>query len=247
MNISMRLNQRVTDLIQAAGKTLGMQITRSDNSLEAKRQRVLETLSIDMLLDVGANIGNYALEVRRNGFRAKIISFEPIFEVFELLRQTSSGDSQWICHHLALGEKDAESEINVSRNFASSSLLTVTNLSTEAEQGTAITRREKIRIARLDSLRSSLMAPSDRIYMKVDVQGFEKQVLAGATETLTQIEAIEIELTLVELYSKQTLMAEMLSLLDALGFLPVWLERGFKDPRTGHLLQMDGIFIRRQR
>ncbi len=57
--------------------------------------------------------------------------------------------------------------------------------------------------------------------MKVDVQGFEKQVLAGAVETMAQIEAVEIELSLVELYTNQTLMPEMLSNLTALGFRPV--------------------------
>lgn len=82
--------------------------------------------------------------------------------------------------------------------------------------------------------------------MKVDVQGFEKQVLAGAVETIAQIEAVEIELSLVELYTNQTLMPEMLSNLTALGFGPVWLDRGFKDPKTGYLLQMDGIFIKKR-
>jgi hypothetical protein len=121
----MKLNHRVTDVIQAAGTRLGLQIARSENLLEAKRQRVLETLSIDVLLDVGANVAKYAREVRRNGFTAKIVSFEPVFEAFSRLQQTSSRDPQWTCHHLTLGEQDAQSEIKVSHNFASSSLLDV--------------------------------------------------------------------------------------------------------------------------
>ena len=241
----MKVSHKVSDLIQAAGKRLGLHITRSENSLELKRQRVLEALSINVVLDVGANVGNYARELRRNGFQAKIISFEPILEVFERLRESTADDPQWSCHNLALGEEDAQTAINVSHNFVSSSLLEVTGISTSAQQATAINRRERIQVTRLDSLRSTMLAPSDRVYMKVDVQGFEKQVLAGAVETMAQIEAVEIELSLVDLYTNQTLMPEMLSNLTALDFHPVWFERGFKDPKTGYLLQMDGIFIKK--
>lgn len=241
----MKLGHKVTSLIQAGGKRLGLHIVRSENTLERKRQRVLEALSINVVLDVGANVGNYGRDLRRNGFEAKIISFEPILEVFGQLRQATAGDPQWTCHNLALGEEEAQTSINVSHNFVSSSLLEVTGVSTAAEQATAFNRRERIRVTKLDSLRSTILAPSDRVYMKVDVQGFEKQVLAGAVETIAQIDAVEIELSLVELYTNQTLMPEILSNLIALGFHLVWLERGFKDPKTGYLLQMDGIFIKK--
>jgi FkbM family methyltransferase len=243
----MKVSRRVTALIQAGGKRLGLHITRSENTLEVKRQRVLEALSINVVLDIGGNVGNYARELRRNGFRGKIISFEPILEIFEQLREATAGDPQWSCYNLALGDDEAQTAINVSHNFVSSSLLEVTGASTSAEQATAITRRENIRVTRLDSLRSIILAPSDRVYMKVDVQGFEKQVLVGAVETMAQIEAVEMELSLVELYANQTLMPEMLCNLTALGFYPVWLDRGFKDPKTGYLLQMDGIFIKKSR
>ncbi len=111
----MKVSQKVTSLIQAGGKRLGLYIIRSENTLERKRQRVLEALSINVVLDVGANVGNYGRELRRNGFGARIISFEPILEVFAQLRAATVGDPQWSCYNLALGEKEAQTEINVSQ------------------------------------------------------------------------------------------------------------------------------------
>lgn len=238
------MNARVTGLIQSAGKRFGLHITRAENTIELKRQRLLEALSVTLFLDVGAYVGHYARGVRRHGFAGKIVSFEPILEAFELLQDATADDPQWSCHNVALGNEDATATINVSHNLVSSSLFEVTRASTEAHQATAIAEQQTVRIVKLDSLRSTLLTPRDRVYLKIDVQGFEKQVLAGAAETLAQVAAIEVELSLVELYLNQTLMPEMLAALAALNFRPVWFERGFKDPKSGHLLQMDGIFLR---
>jgi hypothetical protein len=78
----------------------------------------------------------------------------------------------------------------------------------------------------------------------MDVQGFEKEVLAGARQSLGQVRSIEIELSLAELYKEQPLIGEMLQLLTALQFSPVWLSRGFSDPVSRDLLQVDCLLVR---
>lgn len=240
----MNLNHKVSDFVQRLGAAAGMHVTRIDNTLPRKRERVLSDLGIDLVLDIGANEGHWVDEVRRHGWAGPVISFEPIDAVFAALQQRCKGDAAWQGLHMALGDSDGTSVINVSHNLVSSSLLPVTSTSVEAFGATAIKARETITVRRLDSLCQEVLAGRERAYAKIDVQGFERQVLEGARGVLPQLLAIELELSLVELYAGQPLLPQMMAFASTLGFKPVWLERGFKDPNTGYLLQMDGIFIR---
>ena len=240
----MTLNHRITDLVQKLGTAFGVHVTRADNTLPFKRQSLMHQLGIDVVLDVGANVGNYAAELRAHGFDGRIVSFEPISEVYAELARQRARDPRWRGMQMALGDVDGQTEINVSHNLVSSSLLKVTKTSVAAASSTAIRTVESIRVARLDTVRQDLLKPGERVYMKIDVQGFERQVLAGAAASLEAVAALELELSLVELYAGQALMPEMMNLAGSLGYRPAWLERGFKDPANGHLLQMDGIFLR---
>jgi FkbM family methyltransferase len=241
----MRLGHRVTDLIQRFGQSFGLHLTRVENTLPFKRHRFIRDLKITLVLDVGANVGTYAQALRSGGFAGRIASFEPIAEAFSLLREVMHRDRLWFGRHLALGDVVGNAWIHVSHNVVSSSLLKVTEASVDAYQSSATNTTEQISITRLDSVLPEFLASGDRIYLKLDVQGFERQVLLGAEQSFAHIEAIELELSLVELYEGQALLPEMFQLLDELGYEPAWLERGFKDASTGRLLQMDGIFIRR--
>lgn len=241
----MKIHHKATDVLQHIGQKLGLHLTRVENTLPRKRQRFLGDLGIDTVLDIGANIGGYVAELRRHGYRGRIVSFEPIAHVHAQLQAACQGDSRWQGVQAALGDSDGAAQINVSHNDVSSSLLTVTANSVDAAGATAIQRTEAIRVARLDSIASELFPAEARVYAKIDVQGFERQVLQGARGVLPQIHALELELSLVELYAGQGLIADMIAMASSLGYQPVWLERGFKDPRNGRLLQMDGIFLRR--
>jgi len=238
------INHQITDWVQGTGRRLGLYITRLENTLPRKRQTLLHQQRVDLVLDIGANAGQYADDLRQNGYRGSIASFEPIGRVFRELQTRHQADGCWQGRQMALGDSDGASQINVSQNLVSSSLLEVTPTSVSAVGATAMETTETIQVRRLDTLRPELMPPAARAYMKVDVQGFERQVLQGAVASLAQVVAIEVELSLVELYAGQALMPEMMQLLAGLGYRPVWLERGFKDPNSGYLLQMDGIFLR---
>lgn len=240
----MSINQKFTDLVQSFGAAAGLHITRIDNTLPHKRKRILAELGIDVVLDVGANEGHWVNEVRRYGWSGPIVSFEPIAAAHAKLLSRCQGDVGWKGFRVALGDKDASSEINVAHNLVSSSLLTVTANSVNVASATAVNNRETITVRRLDSLSEEVLSGRRRAYVKIDVQGYERQVLDGALGVLPQVCAIELELSLVELYSGQKLMPQMMEFAASIGFKPVWLERGFKDSRTGYLLQMDGIFVR---
>ena len=80
--------------------------------------------------------------------------------------------------------------------------------------------------------------------LKMDIQGSEREAIAGAYETLDQVDVIECELTLRELYAGQTLLADMVVGFREAGFELCALQEAFKDPVCGETLQMDGLFVR---
>ena len=99
-------------------------------------------------------------------------------------------------------------------------------------------------IAKLDSVAKHYMTPESKLFIKIDTQGFEWQVLDGARETLQQACGVLCELSLVLLYDGQRLWRDIVDRLDGEGFMLWALQKDFTDPRTGQSLQMEGIFLR---
>lgn len=210
-----------------------------------RRNRWLEDLSITLLLDVGANVGQYAQEVWQHGYKNRMVSFEPLSAAFAKLQRSAKGNTQWQCLPLALGEADETREIHIAGNSGeSSSLLPMRERHVHAMPVSAYVGNETIQIARLDSLRSRLSSPDDAIWLKIDVQGYEHKVLDGASDLLAQVKAIEMELSLVPLYDDSPLLCESIAYLAGMGFQLIGVEDVFQDPRSAHTLQVNGVFER---
>jgi len=227
---------------------LGYDIVRADpgNSTHLQRAKITTSGAITVVLDVGANAGQWARRLRAEGYRGRIVSFEPLGEAFEELSRCGASDSGWITRRVALGDMDGQAQINVARNSCSSSLLPMLERHLKSSPESEYLGTEPVTTARLDSLRPDLLRSDDRAYLKLDVQGLELQVLLGADQTLEQVIAVEVELSLVPLYEGQALMPELVEHLAQRGFNLVALERAFSDPHTGQLLQLDGVFARRE-
>jgi FkbM family methyltransferase len=216
----------------------------ADNFSELKRIKIIEKQNIGLVLDIGASEGFYGKELREGGYKGRIISFEPLIESYKALQQRSSGDSQWDTFNLALGEEDGEVDMSVSGNVTSSSLLSMTDVHINALASSATIAKERINVRTLNSLIGKGISAEERIYMKVDVQGFEMFVLKGADKIFPQVQAIEMELSLAPLYQGGPLFLEMIRYLEKLGFALVSLSHVFSDAKTDQLLQVDGIFKR---
>lgn len=216
-------------------------------SFEQERRRILEERGVELLLDGGANEGQYARTIRATGFRGRIVSFEPLPSAHARLAGRSASDPAWDCLRVALGDVDGAAEIHVAQNSISSSLRAPAEVQLAAASGSRSVRTERVRVARLDSLVSELIEKGTVSYLKLDLQGFELQALRGAQATLEHTVAVECELSLVPLYEGQALFPEVMTWLDLAGFDLVALERAFTDPRSGKLLQLDGLFVRRER
>ncbi len=208
------------------------------------RSKMLSELEVDLVLDVGANTGQYGAGLRKFGYEGQILSFEPLSSAFHELQIRTMADNSWNCVHTALGVDSGELSINIAGNSVSSSLLPMLErheLSAPSSQYVGV---ETVCVERLDTVAQHVLVESRRPYLKIDTQGYEWQVLDGAPTTLLSVVAIEIELSLTPLYAGQPLLASMLERLAASGFRLAGMAPGFTDMKTGQTLQVDGVFIR---
>lgn len=207
---------------------------------------LLDHHHIDLVLDVGANIGEYARDLRESGYSGKIVSFEPLSSVHTALEKSSRQDPLWtVADRMAIGNFDGEIEINIAGNSSSSSVLGMLDSHVSAAPYSAYVGSELVQIRKLDTLAKDYMGDANSIYLKVDVQGFEKQVLEGASALMPRIKGLQLELSLVPLYEGQALFKEIIEQMEQLGFEINAIYPGFSDPNTGKMLQMDGIFFKK--
>ena len=204
----------------------------------------MASAGIELVFDVGANVGQYARSLRRMGYRGKIISFEPVRSVFEKLERKSKNDPHWCVRNMALGDQDGYAEINISRHSESSSMLPMLSSHTDVAPESAYMGKERITIRRLDSVIDELNDNLDNSCLKVDTQGFEGQVLDGAKNALSKVRLVQLEMSLVPLYAGESLFLDLTDRLLREGYKLVALEPGLSSPATGKLLQVDGIFRR---
>ncbi len=224
----------------------GYDLVRFDvsHSATARRMRLLRHYGIDLVLDVGANAGRYARDLRRTGYRGRIVSFEPLSSAYAGLARAAAQDPLWETVNVALGREHTTAQLHVARNSESSSLLEMLPRHVEAAPEAAYTDAETVAVRRLDDLFAAYDRASARVLLKIDAQGYERHILDGARQTLGRITGLQLEMSLVPLYEGETLFRPMIDLLAAQGFALMSIEPGFSDPVSGRLLQMDGLFFR---
>lgn len=209
------------------------------------RKKLLESNDIDTVLDVGANSGQYALELRKDlGYKNRIVSFEPLTSAYSLLKTNSARDNCWDIFNFALGNKEEKKNLNISGNSVSSSFLEMLPVHEKSAPESGYIDKETIEIKTLDSIFSSICIPENNIYLKIDTQGFESKVLQGAEKSLYKIDIVQMEMSLVPLYDGEILFNEMCMLMAKRGYSLFSIEPVFSDPETGQLLQLDGVFKR---
>lgn len=202
--------------------------------------RLLAHHQINVVLDVGANQGQFAIELRRQGYTGRIISFEPQAEVFRLLQQRARGDARWETLNLGLGEQDGELEMNI---FAVSDHGSMLNPIVSAT-APAVVARTRVPVRRLDSSWGDYCRPGDKVFLKLDVQGYEKMVIEGAAGCMDKIAGVQMEMSISPHYEAQPPWEEMLNSARSKGF-DLWkIEKGTWDPESGRESELDGIFFR---
>lgn len=230
----------IEDVVKRLGRRAGVEISHY-RPFGARRAAELADHSICTVMDVGANTGDYAAELRAFGYMKRIISFEPLAAAFSELENRARQDASWECFNFAVGNVDGEAAIHVASNLASSSLLEMTDEHRSGAPDVSFTGQERVTLQRLDSLALDIKPPA---MLKLDVQGYEHEVLKGARNTLPDITLVECELSIMRLYQGQPSIAEMIDSLCELGFELVDLEPIFFRQSDGRTLSVDGLFSR---
>ena len=235
-------------IIKKILRSTGLEIKRYNpsSSQNCQLEYALRKHKIDLVLDVGANVGQFAKSLREVGYNDRIVSFEPLIDAHRILSQAARSTKRWEVHErCAIGDMNGTIQINVSTNSVSSSVLPMLKEHSDAAPESAFTRSEETPIHTLDSVSARYMNSRNSTLIKIDTQGFEWQVLDGASETLKSARGIIIELSLVTLYSGQRLWQDIIARLETQGF-NIWsLNPAFVDPGDGKTLQLDGLFFRK--
>ena len=234
-------------LAKRAFRSAGLEVQRLRGAVseEAILRNVLRLTSPAALLDVGANVGQYARSARQLGFRGRIISFEPLSGAYAALSSAAHHDPGWvIAPRAALGRARGSATLNISQNAVSSSLLPMQSRVVVAAPAAGYVGTEAVSVYRLDELAQPLVPSTGWLMLKIDTQGYEREVLGGATGLIERIAALQVELSLMQLYAGAPSLGTMVSYIEDLGFEPFGLAAGFKDPGSGRQLQAEGFFVR---
>lgn len=235
-------------LLKKLFNKFGIEVHRLQPSSDFGAQIIaaMRKVDIDILFDIGANTGQFSKEIRNKGYNGKIVSFEPLTKAREKLIQESSKDSNWVIHdRTAIGDRNGFTDINISKNSYSSSILPMLNLHLNAAVDSKYIDTEKTPIITLDSVADTYLDKSSNCFIKIDTQGYETQVINGAFKTLKRAKGILCELSLFPLYEGQDLWRDLILRLEKEGFILWSLERGFTDNCDGRSLQMDGLFLKK--
>jgi FkbM family methyltransferase len=234
--------------VKSLARRAGVDVRRHDpwDSPAARRTRLLAGNDFELVLDVGANTGQYGRELRERGYVNDIVSFEPGADAFSQLEHATAGDARWRCLRIALGEARGTRPLNIATNEgASSSFLALTRTHESSAPLVTYAGAETVEMAALDDLAGDLLPATGLVWLKLDAQGYELRILEGAAQALSRIGAVEVELSLVELYAGQPLFDEVLRFVQEAGFQTADVSPEFVHPVTGRMLQANLVALRR--
>jgi len=202
---------------------------------------VLRSLKVDGIIDVGANRGQFTLACRLAKPGVAVVAFEPIPDEASTFRRVHSQASGVTLIESALGESTGTATLHLSKSADSSSLLPIGQRQTECFRDTAEVGTIQVTVNRLDDLANHWHGRSSQL-LKLDVQGYELNVLRGAVQTLGACKFVYAECSEVELYEGQALKHEVSDFLKSKGFV----EKGMFNPeyQQSKLIQADYLFER---
>ena len=206
---------------------------------------LMENHQISHVFDVGANAGQYSNRLLDEGYRGKITSFEPLQPVHQELLKSTHRHPHWnAAEVMAIGGEVGETEINVSPHSDMSSLLDMTSETKKNLSSTQYSGTQKVRVETIDSIIDTYSDSKDRIYLKVDTQGFEYQVLLGAEKSLSRIVGVQLEMSLKAMYEGEKSYKELIQYLEERDFILKCIKPGYFCKHQKQMLQIDGIFYK---
>jgi len=233
-------------LSEGARTRLKSQMIRRITRQPLLEERVVRrALAADLttVLDIGANRGQYAQRLRSLGWTGAIHSFEPLNEIRSLVERIAARDPKHQVYPFGLGEASADMTINIASNRGASSSLLDFDSVMETDLKITCMGTETVRIERLDRALDDMDVDPGRCLLKIDTQGFERQVIEGAGARLIEFPMIFLEVSLRRNYKGEPLFDEMVAYLSEKGFQVADMEPSVFLP-TGIPMQCDLLCIK---
>ncbi len=233
---------RYLDVVRNIARRAGYDIRRAGDHIYKRPIDFINSRNIDLVLDVGANIGQYGASLRKGGYAGTIVSFEPMLAAYQELAARSKDDNRWIIFNMAIGAKDGTASINVSKSSDFSSILKQTAEATRFDPNAEAVGSEAVTVAKLDNIFHTL-PPSNAAFLKIDTQGYEQQVLFGASKCLPAFLGVQMEMSLIHLYEGTWQFHEAVKYMSDIGFeisniIPV----NYDHEDTASLVEIDCVF-----
>ncbi|MGY1582006.1 FkbM family methyltransferase [Streptomyces sp. MN13] len=208
---------------------------------------MLDLYRVNCVFDVGANAGQYARRLRRLGYTGRIVSFEPTADAFARLKDAARDDPDWHVHHCGLGREDTVSTIHTGWNTMNS-LLPPSDYGRDRYRRFATTRTEQIEIRRLDGVMEKALdgIEEPRPYLKMDTQGYDLEVFAGAGERVADFVGLQSEVAVLRLYEGSPRMSEAIAVYEAGGFEVTGMYPVTREAATGRVVEFDCVMMRAQ-
>ncbi|HEX5506079.1 MAG TPA: FkbM family methyltransferase [Thermomicrobiales bacterium] len=235
-------------LVRKCVRSFGYDLARAkpDRSLGLYLATLFLHLGINCVIDVGAHFGEYGRSLRDNGYDGSIVSFEPVGANFKVLQQQCAHDPRWVAHRCALGGERGTADITVTGSswFSSFRAPSVYGIDAFGRQ-VAPVGRETVRVERLDAVFGDCVAPipGPRVFLKLDTQGWDLEVLRGAAGCLDRIAALQTELAVTPIYEQMPDFQEALASLRPMGFEVGTLFPVSHDPHL-RLVEFDCVMLR---
>ncbi len=250
MNVAERTQQRLAITLEKL-----LMIVNTPGAMQAKKAGcylgVYSTLyrlnayhvNPSTILDIGANRGMFTRTFHHLFPQADILAFEPLVDCYNDLCSLKALIRGLECYNVALADQSGEDWIHRSSYDYSSSILEMDELHKRIFPYTANEQLKRIKKETLDAILGNRQLKRPTL-MKMDVQGFEKNVLDGADQSIEQVDYVLCEMSFVSLYKQQPLFDEIYRWLTGRGFHFAGHIAESQAPKSGQLLQIDGLFLR---
>lgn len=230
---------RARRLMQGFFRHVGYELRRPQPRLP----HFLVSRDIDIVLDVGANEGQFGMWLREQGYTGTIVSFEPFEPAFSVLSRHAHRDGNWIVHQIALGQAAGTARLNVSELSVFNSLLQVREMALGIDSRARVTSAQSVPIETLDDLAGEFR--NRNCFLKVDTQGSERAIILGGAQALAKMRGVQLELSFLPLYEGEWTLSEALETMRTHGYVPAQVHPVLYHPADAQVwLQADFVFRR---
>ncbi|WP_203338550.1 FkbM family methyltransferase [Nocardioides limicola] len=208
---------------------------------------VLHHLGVNVVLDVGANVGQYAAQLRGGGYTGRIVSFEPLPELATRLREAAAADPEWQVKEHALGDRSGTQTIHA-RPGTMSSLLPSSTFGRQWRRRLGESEEIPIQVRRLDEVLDEACAGIDqpRVFVKLDTQGYDLPAFQGAGDRVGEILGLQSEISCLPIYDGMPGMVEQLQAYLAAGLTVSGLFPVSFHATSARMIEFDVVMVRQQ-